>query len=174
MDETKIWDYEKLYDNKEPPKDVRESFKKNWTSPEIPIEKETKFGWKVLGYDESNPKKLQIGYGCDIGSNVIIFCHEGVRIEPFVQIGPFCAIMSSSTIDNKKGQIIIKRNARIGTHTTIMPGITIGENSIIGAHSFVNRDIPDNVIAWGIPAKIIKKIEGKNGDKNTFVQDIFR
>jgi acetyltransferase-like isoleucine patch superfamily enzyme len=40
-----------------------------------------------------------------------------------------------------------------------MPGVTIGENSVIGACSFVNRNIPDNVIAFGIPAKVMKKIE---------------
>ena len=42
-----------------------------------------------------------------------------------------------------------------------MPGVTIGENSIVGAHSFVNVDIPDNVIAFGVPAKVIRKIEGE-------------
>ncbi len=40
-----------------------------------------------------------------------------------------------------------------------MPGVTVGENSIIGAFSFVNKDIPDNVVAGGVPAKIIKKIK---------------
>lgn len=39
-----------------------------------------------------------------------------------------------------------------------MPGVTIGKNSIIGAFSFVNKNIPDNVIAAGVPAKVIKKI----------------
>jgi acetyltransferase-like isoleucine patch superfamily enzyme len=39
-----------------------------------------------------------------------------------------------------------------------MPGVTIGKNSIIGAFSFVNKNIPDNVIAAGVPTKVIKKI----------------
>jgi len=38
-----------------------------------------------------------------------------------------------------------------------MPGVTIGENAIVGAHSFVNRDIPDNAVAVGVPAKVVKK-----------------
>ena len=42
-----------------------------------------------------------------------------------------------------------------------MPGVKIGENSFIGAFSFVNNDIPDNVVAAGIPAKIIKKLDDK-------------
>ena len=39
-----------------------------------------------------------------------------------------------------------------------MPGVTIGENSIIGAFSFVNKDVPDNVIAFGVPVKVIRKL----------------
>jgi acetyltransferase-like isoleucine patch superfamily enzyme len=42
-----------------------------------------------------------------------------------------------------------------------MPGVTIGENAIIGAFSFVNKDIPDNVVAVGVPIKIIKKLKGE-------------
>jgi acetyltransferase-like isoleucine patch superfamily enzyme len=46
-----------------------------------------------------------------------------------------------------------------------MPGVTIGENSIIGAFSFVNKDIPSNVIAAGVPVRIIQKIETDVGKK---------
>jgi len=67
--------------------------------------------------------------------------------------------LSASTIDDKYGPVILKENCRIGTHSTIMPNITIGKNSIIGAYSFVNINIPDNVMAFGIPVKIIKKLE---------------
>ena len=68
---------------------------------------------------------------------------------------------SEFTIDSKVGQVILKKNCKIGSHSVIMPGVTIGENSIIGAFSFVNRDVPDNVVAAGVPIKIMKKIEGE-------------
>ena len=55
-----------------------------------------------------------------------------------------------------------KNNCRIGSHTTILPGVSIGKNSIIGAHSLVNKDIPDNVVAYGVPAKVIKKLENND------------
>ncbi|MDM8549940.1 hypothetical protein QUF72_07680 [Desulfobacterales bacterium HSG2] len=55
----------------------------------------------------------------------------------------------------------MKKNARIGSHSVVMPGVTIGENAIIGAFSFVNCDIPDNTTAVGVPAKVIKE-----GDKS--------
>jgi acetyltransferase-like isoleucine patch superfamily enzyme len=81
-------------------------------------------------------------------------------IEDFVQIGSHCSLYSVSTIDNKEGQINLKKNCKIGSHSVVMPGVTIGENTIIGAYSFVNKDVPNNVIAAGVPIKIIKKIEG--------------
>ena len=76
-----------------------------------------------------------------------------------VQIGSHCSIYSISTIDNKFGKVLIKRNCKIGSHSVIMPKVVIGKNSVIGAFSFVNKDIPDNVIAYGVPAKVIKKLK---------------
>lgn len=56
------------------------------------------------------------------------------------------------------GRIHIKKNAWIGAGATIMQGVTIGENSIVAAGAVVSKDVPDNTIAGGIPAKIIKSI----------------
>jgi acetyltransferase-like isoleucine patch superfamily enzyme len=56
------------------------------------------------------------------------------------------------------GPVIIRRGAWIAVNAIILPGITIGENSIVAAGSVVTKDIPSNVIAGGIPAKIIKGI----------------
>jgi len=151
-------EYEKLEDKKEKPEDFREHFI-NWKFPEIPLNGITKYGWRVFGHDNNDPKKLKIGFGSDISCNNVIFAHFGVTIEPYVQIGPYCAIMSYSSIDDKKGPIVLKRNSRIGAYSTIMPGITVGENSIVGAYSFVNKDVPDNVLVLGIPAKIVKKLK---------------
>ena len=55
--------------------------------------------------------------------------------------------------------MILKNNCKIGSHSTILPGVTIGKNSIVGAHSLINKDIPDNVIAFGVPAKVIQKLD---------------
>ena len=85
-----------------------------------------------------------------------------MTIEDEVEIGPHCAILSASTIDNKSGPIVLKKGCKIGTHSTVMPNVTVGENSIIGAYSFVNHDIPANVIAFGVPVKIWKTISTKS------------
>jgi acetyltransferase-like isoleucine patch superfamily enzyme len=56
-------------------------------------------------------------------------------------------------------QIVIKRNAWIGAGATILPGVTVGENSVVAAGAVVSKDVPANTIVGGIPAKIIKSIE---------------
>ena len=151
-----LWDYEKIEDNREPPADLRDSYS-DWNFPEIKPNQATRFGYIVRGYDSENPKKLKIGYRVDISTFCVLFAHYGITIEPYVQIGPHCSIISYSTIDNKKGEVVLKRNCRIGASSTIMPGVTIGENSIVAAHSFVTKDVPANVIVGGAPAKILKK-----------------
>ncbi len=54
--------------------------------------------------------------------------------------------------------VVIKDHVWIGSNVTIMPGVTIGENSVIGAGSVVTRDIPDNVVACGVPCRVMRKI----------------
>ena len=126
----------------------------HWEYPEIEEGKLTKYNWMVQHKD-----KLKLGYKTDIGAFTYINAKNGVIIEDYVQIGSHCAIYSISTIDDKEGTVILKKNCRIGSHSVVMPGVTVGENSIIGACSFVNRDIPANVIAAGIPVRIVGKIK---------------
>jgi len=125
-----------------------------WSYPEIEEGKPTKYNWVV-----QNKDNLQLGYKTDIGAFTYINAKYIVIIEDHVQIGSHCAIYSVSTIDEKTGAVILRKNCKVGSHSLIMPGVTIGENAIIGAMSFVNQNIPANVIAVGVPAKVIKKID---------------
>ena len=127
-----------------------------WRKPEVDTTVSvwhSPWDWKVI-----NPKYFTHGIWTDIGSYTIINASQGVSLGDNVQIGPHCAILSISTIDGKQGEVIIKRNAKIGTHTTVMPGVTIGENSVVGAHSFVSTNIPDNEMWWGVPAQFRRTI----------------
>ena len=125
-----------------------------WEYPVIEEKKLTEYYWLV-----QNKENLKLGYKTDIGAFTYINAKNGVIIEDNVQIGSHCSLYTISTIDNKKGKIILKENCKIGSHSTIMPGVTIGANSIVGAHSFVNKNIPDNVLAFGVPAKIIRELK---------------
>jgi len=136
--------------------EIMEDRFKDWKFPEVEEGKLTKYNWMV-----QNKDGLKLGYKTDIGAFTYINAKNGVVIEDFVQIGSHCSLYSESTIDSKVGQIILKKNCKIGSHSVIMPGVTIGENAVIGAFSFVNRDVRENVVAAGVPIKIIKKLEGE-------------
>ena len=127
--------------------------KDNWEKPIIKHAKLTKYNY-IVQY----PENLKLGRNFDIGSFTYINSQYGVEIKDFVQIGSHCSIYSNSTIDNKKGSVTLEKNCKIGTHSTIMPGVTIGENSIIAAYSFVTKNIPSDEIWEGIPAKFKKKL----------------
>ena len=116
----------------------------DWIYPEINEGELTKYNWLVQHKDN-----LRLGYKTDIGAFTYINAKNGVVIEDFVQIGSHCAIYSVSTIDGKEGKVVLKKNCRIGSHGVIMPGVTVGENAVVGAMSFVNCDIPDNCVAAG-------------------------
>ena len=126
----------------------------NWKYPEIIDGKPTKYNWIVQNIDN-----FELGKDTDIGAFSYINALNGVIVEENVQIGSHCSVYSVSTIDNSSGRVILKNNCRVGSHSTILPNITIGKNSIVGAHSLVNKDIPDNVLAYGVPVKIIRKLD---------------
>lgn len=124
-----------------------------WKKPIIKHGKMTKYNYLVL-----YPDNLTLGKNFDIGTFTFINSRYGVEIQDFVKIGSHCSIYSHSTIDVKSGPIKLMENCRIGTHSTIMPNVIVGKNSVVGAYSFVTTNIPDNEIWVGVPAKFKRKI----------------
>ena len=124
---------------------------KDWKYPEFDSRGMTKWNWMCQHHEN-----LRLGKRTDIGAFTYINAKYGVEIQENVQIGSHCSIYSLSTIDDKKGKVIIKENARIGTHSIIMPGVTIGKNAVVGAVSFVTKDVPDGAVVAGVPAKAIE------------------
>jgi len=119
-------------------------------------------------------KNATLSIGSNVGiSSTAIVCSDHITIEDDVKIGGNTVIYDTdfhsvdaskrATLTEEQTHIIskpvkIKKCAFIGAHTTILKGITIGENSIIGAGSVVTKDIPDNEIWGGNPCKFIKKL----------------
>lgn len=113
---------------------------------------------------------LTIGEGVGI-SNTAIVSHCRIVIEDDVRIGGGTKIYDTNfhslDVEERTGRrpeqvrtapVHIKRGAFIGAHCMILKGVTIGENSIIGAGSVVTRDIPDHEIWGGNPARLIRRL----------------
>lgn len=125
---------------------------KEWKKPTIKEGELTKYNWMV-----QHKENLELGRNTDIGAFTYINAKNGVVIEDDVQIGSHCSIYSVSTIDDKEGRVMLKKGCKIGSHSVIMPRVTVEEGAIVGAFSFVNKDVPRGVTAVGVPVKIIKK-----------------
>jgi acetyltransferase-like isoleucine patch superfamily enzyme len=123
-----------------------------WVMPDVEDGKLTKYNWLV-----QNKDGLSLGEGCDIGAFTYINAKNGVTIGEGAQVGSHCSIYSVSTIDDKEGPVVLAANCKLGAHSVVMPGVTIGVNAVVGAMSFVNSDIPDNCVAYGVPAKVVKQ-----------------
>lgn len=91
---------------------------------------------------------VKIGKGCIIYYNVII-THD-CNVGDFVELSPNAILL---------GRVEVGDFSHIGANATILPNVKIGKNVIIGAGAIVNKNIPDNCVAVGIPAKIIKVLE---------------
>jgi len=116
---------------------------------------------------------IYINYGkhITIGKNVFInfdctfLALGGITIEDDVLIGPKVSLITENhplNPEERKGligkPILIKKNAWIGANATILPGVTIGKNAVVAAGAVVSKDVPDNTIVGGIPAKFLKTI----------------
>jgi acetyltransferase-like isoleucine patch superfamily enzyme len=120
----------------------------SWVDPVYDERCMTQWAWRV-----NNRENFVLGKNVRIGSFTMIDARHGVTIEDNVMIGYGCIIMSFSRIESKQGKVTLKKGCKIGSQTIIMPGVTIGENAIVGVNSFVNRDVPDGEIWFGTPVE---------------------
>jgi len=121
-------------------------------------------------------KNCVIGEGVHLGNNVIVgdnckiqnhsLIYEGVIIEDNVFLGPntittndfIPSVSGDWKSTNRFRKTIFKKGCSIGANTVIICGVVIGENSLIGAGSVITKNMPNNILAYGNPAKIIRKI----------------
>ena len=114
-------------------------------------------------------KNATIGKNCKISSHTFI-C-EGVHIEDNVFVGHNVTFINDKVpratasdgslqteADWKVVETFIKKGASIGSSATIMCGLTVGENAVVGAGAVVTKDVPPKTIVAGVPAKVIRKL----------------
>lgn len=96
------------------------------------------------------PDLIQIEDNVTIGSNSMIFAHINPTANEFLKKHGYPRTVKP---------VVIKKGAVISVGCIIIAGVTIGENAMVGAGSVVSNDIPDNCVAVGNPARVVKKIE---------------
>lgn len=112
--------------------------------------------------------KLIFGSGVSVNQGCVIVCRDTIEIGNNVRIGEYASIRDNDhRFDNinipiaEQGfyikPVFIGSGTWIGRNAVIMPGVSVGINSIIGANAVVTKDVPSNSVSVGVPAKIVKK-----------------
>ena len=144
-------------------------------NPQYSLITDAEIGEGTIVHDQVNLYKCKIGKNCKI--DAFVYIEEGVVIGNNCKVRPFVFIPTGVTIEDDvlvgpnvtftndmypkvKGdwQLLktsVKQGAAIGANSVVLPGVTIGKNALVGAGSVVTRDVPENGIMAGNPAKII-------------------
>ncbi len=111
-------------------------------------------------------KKTTFGRDCFVNFGCTFLALGGITIEDDVFIGPHCVLATEYHPENPETRhslltkpIVVKRNAWLGANVTVLAGVTIGENAIVAAGSVVTKDVPNNMIVAGSPARVIREIK---------------
>lgn len=115
----------------------------------------------------ADPELIYFGNNVKVASDVLFINHD-------ITNSMLCACVKGLKISEMGGGIFIGDNVMIGARSIIMPDVRIGNNVVIAAGSIVTKDIPDNCVAGGIPAKIISTFDAlveKRRTATTFASD---
>lgn len=119
--------------------------------------------------------KLVLGRDCYVNRYTIFDAHEHIEVGPRAMIGPHCYITDAdhsyeqgkAVMDQpmRSKPVIIGEEAWMGAHVVVLPGVTVGRGAVVGANSIVNRDIPDDAVAVGAPARVVRMRQPRHEDE---------
>ena len=108
---------------------------------------------------------VRFGNDCFLNFGCTLLAIGGITIEDDVFIGPQCVLATEYHPEEPATRhtlltkpIVVKRNAWLGAKVTVLAGVTIGENAIVAAGSVVTKDVPDNMVVAGSPARVVRPI----------------
>jgi maltose O-acetyltransferase len=119
-----------------------------------------------------NAARVSIGDNCTVLSFTVLFGSGGITIGNDVLISSNCSIFSiTHRVDALERGLLFRKtrmmapvaigdNVWIGTGARILPGVTIGSNTVVGAGSVVTKSLPPNVVAAGVPARVVRQLDG--------------
>lgn len=113
--------------------------------------------------------KLRIGSRCFLGDQVMLDVRGGITLEDDVTVSNRSTIVShinvgytdhplQSVYPTKETPVRLKLGSYIGTGAIILPGVTVGKSSIVGAGAVVTKDVPERTVVVGVPARVMKKV----------------
>lgn len=146
-----------------------------WGNPSVQIYGTLLLGNRVRFVSRPIPLEIAVGLGATLEIGDKSFINYGgsiaamarVTIGPSATIGPHCLIMDNDFHEldpNRRDEmpesrpVVLERNVWLGARVIVLPGVTIGENSVIGAGSVVSKNVPAGVIAAGVPARVIREL----------------
>lgn len=125
--------------------------------------------WLMPPFYTDFGQNIRFGKNVFVNTGCTFMDRGGITIGDRVLVAPKVNLVTTghpiepeTRRDTVSRPIVIRENAWIGIGASVMPGVTVGENSIVAAHAVVTNDVPPNVIVGGIPAKIIKHIESES------------
>ena len=116
--------------------------------------------------------RVTFGKNVFINHSAILSASGGIEFQDGVSLAPGVRIATINHDFNERhtkytyGKVTIKKNAWLGIGCTICPGVTIGENAVVAAGAVVTKDVPDNAVVGGRPAKIIKMLDPSEQKEN--------
>ena len=122
--------------------------------------------WLLPPFYTDFGKNIRVGRNVFINHACEFMDRGGITIGDDVLIGPKVNLVTinhpldpSTRRSTYCAPIVIKKGAWLGAAVSVMPGVTIGENAVVAANAVVTRDVPDNAVVGGVPARVIKHID---------------
>ena len=104
-------------------------------------------------------KRVFINFGCHFQDQGGVYIGDGALIGSYVVMATINhGLDPAHRADNHPSPIRIGKNVWVGSHATILPGVTVGDNAIVAAGAVVTKDVPPNTVVGGVPARMLKTI----------------